>query len=104
MPPKSRAFAYQRGTVLKTFFTNRPRARYPPAMLTLAAAVIAASAPAAAAPRPAGATVRATASVRIISGATIHWSQTSGELPPLRVIQLREVGGERQPIHLIEFE
>ena len=73
-------------------------------MFLLAAAAIAASAPGIAPARPASATVRATASVRIISGASIHWDRASGDLPRMRVTQLRSASGERQPIRLIEFE
>jgi hypothetical protein len=69
-----------------------------------AAAAIAVPAPDAADRRPAGATVRATASVRIISGATISWSAASNGQPRLRLSQVRDASGTVQPIRLVEFE
>ena len=77
-------------------------------MILLAAAAIAASAPAtapASAPaRPVGATVRATASVRIISGASISWGKASADQPKIRLTQVRGAAGDSQPIRLVEFE
>lgn len=73
-------------------------------MLLFAAALIAASTPDAVAPRPVGASVRATASVRIISGTTISWNDISGEQPRMRLTQVRDATGTAQPIRLIEFE
>lgn len=77
-------------------------------MLLLATVALAASAPqtvpAAAPTRPASATVRATASVRILNGASISWGQVSADLPKIRVARLRGADGGTQPIRLIEFE
>ena len=76
-------------------------------MLLLASAALAASAPQtvpAAPSRPASATVRATASVRILNGASISWGQVSADLPKIRVARLRGADGGTQPIRLIEFE
>lgn len=77
-------------------------------MFLLAAAAIAASAPQAtpgpAPSRTASATVRATASVRILNGTNIHWGQMSPGLPKVRVTRLRGADGGAQSIRLIEFE
>lgn len=77
-------------------------------MLLLAAVAIAASAPQAAPVPPpartASATVRGTASVRILNGASISWGQMSPDLPKVRVTRLRGADGGAQPVRLIEFE
>ena len=77
-------------------------------MILLAAAAIASSAPAAGpateAARPVGATARATATVRIISGASISWGKASADQPKIRLTQLRGGAGDSQPIRLVEFE
>jgi hypothetical protein len=77
-------------------------------MILLAAAAIAASAPAPApqtAPaQPVAATIRATASVRIISGTSISWAHGSADQPKIRLTQLRGSAGDSQPVRLIEFE
>ncbi len=72
-------------------------------MLALAAA-IAAPPPDTAGTRPAGATVRATASIRILSGASISWRAPSAGLPVLRSSMVRAADGRAQSIRLIEFE
>ena len=69
-----------------------------------AAAAIAVSPPGAGEARSASATVRATASVRILSGVSIRWGSTSSELPKLRLSHIRGVSGPPQPIRLVEFE
>lgn len=93
------------GQVLKTSFTIRPNARYAGVMLMLAAAAAIAVSTTAAAPAPAaGATVRATASVRILTGTTINWSSNSSELPRIRQAQIRDASGAAQTIRLVEFE
>lgn len=106
-PPQAH-YRANAGQVLKTFFTIRPRVRYADAMFMLATvaatAVISGSSPNAAPPRPVSATVRATASIRIISGATISWGTASSELPKMRLSQVRDATGAAQPIKLIEFE
>ena len=73
-------------------------------MLLLAAAALAATASPNGTPPAAGATVRATASVRILSSATIRFDHLEAGLPRLRLSQVRTADGERQPIRLIEFE
>ena len=73
-------------------------------MILLAAAAIAATAPATAPARPVGATARATASVRIISGASISWGKASADQPKIRLTQVRGAAGDSQPIRLVEFE
>ena len=73
-------------------------------MLAAAAAAIAVSSPDIAAARPAGASVRATASVRILSSVTISWGATAKDLPKMRLTRLRDASGAEQPIQLIEFE
>lgn len=72
-------------------------------MLLLAALALAASPPAAPV-RAAGASARATASIRILSGVSIRWGEASPELPKLRQTFLRGAHGEVQPIRLVEFE
>ena len=112
MPPNgaaptlpARAFSCQGRTVLKTFFTISPRARYASAMFMLAAAAaIAIPSPDAAPAPPVRATVRATASVRILSGTAISWGTASSDVPKIRVTQVRDAAGAVQPIRLIEFE
>lgn len=80
--------------------------RYAGAMFMLAAAVasIAVAAPDAAPAPPVRATVRATASVRILSGVAINWGSASSDLPKVRLTQVRDTTGAAQPIRLIEFE
>jgi len=73
-------------------------------LMLAAAAVLAVSTPDVAPARPVSATVRATASVRIISGTTISWSAASIEQPRMRLTQVRDSSGAAQPIHLIEFQ
>lgn len=73
-------------------------------LMLAAAAVIAVSASDAPPARAVSATVRATASVRILSGATISWSGASSEQPTMRLTQIRDASGAVQPIRLIEFE
>jgi hypothetical protein len=73
-------------------------------MLLLAAAALAASTVPDGPVRPPGATVRATASVRILSSATIRFDEPGAGLPRIRLSQLRGPAGELQPIRLIEFE
>lgn len=72
-------------------------------MLT-AAAIIAVPAPDASPAPPVRATVRATASVRILPGVTISWVTASSDLPKMRLTQVRDATGATQPIRLIEFE
>jgi len=72
-------------------------------MLAAAAAIAVPSPDPAPAP-PIRATVRATASVRVLSGVTISWGTASGDLPKMRVAQVRDASGAAQPIRLIEFE
>lgn len=69
-----------------------------------ATAAIAASSPETAPARPVSATVRATASVRILSGVSIRWGAASSELPKMHLSQMRDASGAAQPIHLVEFE
>lgn len=98
-------FRANAGQGLKTFFTIRLRARYASAMLMLAAAAaIAVSSPDAGPSAPVKATVRATASVRIVSGTTISWGTASNDLPRMRLTRVRDAAGTTQPIRLIEFE
>ena len=73
-------------------------------LMLAAAAAIALSPTEAPQPRTAGASVRATASVRILSSATIRWNETSADLPRLRLTQIRDASGSLKPISLIEFE
>ena len=73
-------------------------------MLSLIAAALVASTSAATPSRPVGATARATASIRILSSASIRWGQSAPDLPKVRVTRLRGATGEPQPIRLIEFE
>lgn len=72
-------------------------------MLILVAAALAASPSPRALARPAGATVQATASIRIISGASVRWAEMSDDLPKIRVTKLRG-GSEPQPLRLVEFQ
>ncbi len=103
-PGRYAHFRAKSGHDLKTFFTIQPPARYAGAMFMLLAAAIAVPAPEAAPAPPVRATVRATASVRIISGVTIAWGTASSDVPKLRVTKVRDATGAAQPIRLIEFE
>ena len=73
-------------------------------MLAAAAAAIAGASPGAAPAPPVKATVRATATVRIISGTTISWGTSSSDVPRSRLTQVRDASGAPQSIRLIEFE
>ena len=93
-------------TDLKTFFTMRRRTRYACVMLLVVAAAIAASPPPAVPTRNAGASVQATATVRIISGVRLSFGavQSDTGVPRPRQTVVHTADAQEQPVTLFEFE
>ena len=73
-------------------------------MLLLAAAIAAGSAPQAPPRNPVAAYVEARATVRIVSGARIHFGEKIGRDGPLARDSVIRSAGEVAPAKLIEFE
>ncbi len=105
MPQPQHANPFHKGTNLKTLFTNLPRERYRAALMFLfIAAALASIAPQTTAAPPVTASVQARATIRIISGAEVHFGDvdTNDSLPP-RYTTIRSLGVD-QPATLIEFQ
>jgi hypothetical protein len=74
-------------------------------MLLLAAVVIAAS-PSQPAQTSGGASVQATAMIRVVSGVQVSFSRepSEGDVPPPRMTVIRTADAQQQPAKLIEFQ